>query len=666
MIVKNEEEHLPLCLKSVEGLVDEIIIVDTGSSDRTLEIAKEFGATIVQTTWENDFSKARNLSLNKSNTEWILYLDADEEFMGNPINIRQQIKEQKKIGYWMTIKSLTSEEPPSEIIHSSLRVFKVKENFYFSGVIHEDILPSILEKYTLDSLGELEAYITHKGYLPTIMNQRNKVERNFSILKASLQTNPNQPYYLYHLGICLDQVNEVASAITCFNQALQLTTKEISFRPSIIKDLAKTLIKVKSYSEAIEMLEQELHLYNDYPDLYALLGDCYQKVNADDKAIQMYQEAVKLTTFNKKYISESGLSTYIAWTNMGEVAIRWEAYTDALNYFNNALQHQPTYTPALTGIADILVASKMEPKIIEETLKKIYKEINKGGPIPRSQQLVLAKVLFFSGCDDEFIDCIRNIEDLPLEITLDVIKSFIYSGKWEEAIKITTYLLNSPNSHLVPFEIISPIILYIWKQKIDLSKEIKRWIANQSNSNFYETLRAYIMNNQQPHLESMEWFLFVQKHLKQAITYNQKSIINKLIILHSAFQLFSAKILYYDGFIHEASEYLEQLYHDKSLDAEGLFLYGEYLYSIQDWERSALVFEKSLQKNPDNKAAHIGVALTYLHQANLLAKEGVTQFKEFPLFTAYQTKLELSMELTNKICWKTQWRGRQRRNVLNG
>ena len=304
MIVKNEEELLPLCLNSVKDLVDEIIIVDTGSNDRTIEIAKENGATIIQTEWNNDFSEARNLSLKSANTEWILYLDADEVLKGNFKKIREQIKTERKQGYWLTIENLTSENPLTIINHSSLRIFRANESYQFSGVIHEDILPSILENQSLDSIGELDANITHIGYLPSIMNQKKKTERNFSILRAALQINPNQPYYLYHLGVCLDQMNQVASAITCFHQALQISSKDISYRPTIVKDLAKTLIKVHSYIEAIDLLEQELILYNDYADLYTLLGDCYQKVKAEDKAIQMYQQAVKITPTNK-YLTEN-------------------------------------------------------------------------------------------------------------------------------------------------------------------------------------------------------------------------------------------------------------------------------------------------------------------------------------------------------------------------
>jgi len=78
MIVKNEELHLARCLKSVRGLADEMILVDTGSTDRTVEVARSYGARVFHFTWQDDFSLARNHSLEAASGEWILVLDADE------------------------------------------------------------------------------------------------------------------------------------------------------------------------------------------------------------------------------------------------------------------------------------------------------------------------------------------------------------------------------------------------------------------------------------------------------------------------------------------------------------------------------------------------------------------------------------------------------------
>ena len=87
MIVKNEEKLLPGCLESAKDFVDEIIIVDTGSTDKTIEIAKQYNAKIYEHPWENNFSKHRNQSISYATSDWILYLDADEELANQVIDI---------------------------------------------------------------------------------------------------------------------------------------------------------------------------------------------------------------------------------------------------------------------------------------------------------------------------------------------------------------------------------------------------------------------------------------------------------------------------------------------------------------------------------------------------------------------------------------------------
>ena len=100
MIVKDEEKFLPTCLESVKGYVDEIIIVDTGSTDRTIEIARRYNAKIYCHAWENSFSKARNYSLKYATGDWILILDADEEIeRKDAYKLRNVIKKLKSISH---------------------------------------------------------------------------------------------------------------------------------------------------------------------------------------------------------------------------------------------------------------------------------------------------------------------------------------------------------------------------------------------------------------------------------------------------------------------------------------------------------------------------------------------------------------------------------------
>ncbi|MEW5768502.1 MAG: glycosyltransferase family 2 protein [bacterium] len=123
MIVRDEEEQLPRCLESVKGLVDEIIVVDTGSKDKTMEIAHSFDARVYKHPWENDFSAARNISLSYAKSDWILILDADEELEREDIpKIWQLLRSEECEGLTFAVYSqlLGSER----VKHDSIRLFK--------------------------------------------------------------------------------------------------------------------------------------------------------------------------------------------------------------------------------------------------------------------------------------------------------------------------------------------------------------------------------------------------------------------------------------------------------------------------------------------------------------------------------------------------------------
>ncbi|MEE9260777.1 MAG: glycosyltransferase family 2 protein, partial [Candidatus Scalindua sediminis] len=143
MIVKNEEKFLPTCLESIKDYVDEIIIVDTGSTDSTVEIARRYNAKIYHHAWENSFSKARNHSLKYATCDWILWLDADEEVdKKDAYKLKKVIKDPVEcetapranaIYLQMLDKSV---EGQSDSIMNSRKIFRNHLGFHFEGIVH--------------------------------------------------------------------------------------------------------------------------------------------------------------------------------------------------------------------------------------------------------------------------------------------------------------------------------------------------------------------------------------------------------------------------------------------------------------------------------------------------------------------------------------------------
>ena len=181
MIVKNEEKYLRECLNSVKDVVDEIVLVDTGSTDNTIKIAEEYGAKIFNFDWVNDFSAARNYALSKSSGEWILYLDADERLDNNSVaELRKIISRNSLVAYNCTVKNYDTEGSRDNSLQYT-RLFFNSPAITFHGKVHEQIESSLIENnYRILSSNVL---IHHIGYDVSIDEKRKKALRNLSLLE---------------------------------------------------------------------------------------------------------------------------------------------------------------------------------------------------------------------------------------------------------------------------------------------------------------------------------------------------------------------------------------------------------------------------------------------------------------------------------------------------
>ncbi len=193
LIVRNEQQFLAACLDSIQGLVDEIVIVDTGSTDRSKQIALDHGARLQEVAWTGDFSAARNRALDLARGEWILYIDADETARpGSFAEIRAQLAGSKHIGYYAHLHPRPGYTP-----YRLLRLFRNHPDIRFSGLIHERVWPAILERYAESDVGDSQLTLDHLGYEgdPAVKNAR-----NLPLLHKALRQDPTRVFSWCHLA----------------------------------------------------------------------------------------------------------------------------------------------------------------------------------------------------------------------------------------------------------------------------------------------------------------------------------------------------------------------------------------------------------------------------------------------------------------------------------
>ena len=211
MIVKNEEKNLGSCLDSVKDIVDEMIILDTGSSDNTVQIAKSFGAEIHNFEWCNDFSAARNESIKFARGKWILWMDADEQFDDKSKEELNSILKlsQHPMGVNITIRNLSSK---NESYGTAFRLFSNHCNIHFKNIIHEQVSYSLKEMSA--KIVDSNITIDHYGYDEDQYDQEEKRRRNLPLLLSMADKNPNDFFPEFLLGQhCSGDTNAQEKAI---------------------------------------------------------------------------------------------------------------------------------------------------------------------------------------------------------------------------------------------------------------------------------------------------------------------------------------------------------------------------------------------------------------------------------------------------------------------
>lgn len=277
MIVKNEERCLEKCLKAVRNLVDEIYITDTGSTDKTVEIAKKFGAHISHFEWINDFSAARNFSLEQSDCDWNLVLDADEYLIeGKRKDIDKFLESQETLGFIYLLNEYR--EDSGEISKSKISIPRIiPKGARYRGAIHEQVdtdLKGVLLPLVFD----------HDGYL-----QEGKGERNLEILFEQYKDDSKNPYTLYQISKTLWVLKRYEEADKYFNEFYD-NSKNVTAnycKVGIVSYLYN-LLELKRFDDGIELINKEKNKFNTEPDFYFACGIFYMQTVLSN--VEKYKE----------------------------------------------------------------------------------------------------------------------------------------------------------------------------------------------------------------------------------------------------------------------------------------------------------------------------------------------------------------------------------------
>lgn len=257
LIVKDEEDNLPACLSSLDGLVDEIVVYDTGSTDRTVAVARAAGARVVQGWWDDDFSRARNAALGECRGDWVLHVDADETLVCTPADVRATLASGKVPDVVLVTVDNLADDGTVGTRHKAARLFR-RRRAHWLGRLHEQVVarpgqPPLSRGHT-DAVA-----VRHHGYRSDVMAAKGKAERNIGLAAADLAAAPHaeRPLLLLNLARSLAAAGRLDEALGhCDEGRRDGAAARPAVRVSLLHFGIEMLFSLGRPGEALEWVEE--------------------------------------------------------------------------------------------------------------------------------------------------------------------------------------------------------------------------------------------------------------------------------------------------------------------------------------------------------------------------------------------------------------------------
>lgn len=371
IIVRNEEQMLPECLASIRPWVEQICIIDTGSTDRTVAIAESFGATVGRFTWCDDFSAARNASLALARFPWILCIDADEALdQTTGQALRRAIAEPEAQAQLCFVDSQIAGGQVSSI--AVPRLFRNRPDIRFSRPVHEDITDSLFA-LGLKTINHSGVRLLHKGYQPEIVASRDKVGRNLAILRQRVRDVPGDIYSTWKLAASLSQPEQAAERHQAFHAAVALSEglsaearSEYPFLPLVYAGLGQSLGERGALAEGLRAVDQGLGHFDGNVDLIFRRGDLLRRSGDSDQAARCLRQCVGAERASIFYSGDAAARGVLPAVGLGLLALEAGNLDGAVSMVSLALRFDATNLDARCLKVRTLVVQGQIPQAMTE------------------------------------------------------------------------------------------------------------------------------------------------------------------------------------------------------------------------------------------------------------------------------------------------------------
>lgn len=374
MIVKNEEKYIEKCLLSVKDIVTEIIIVDTGSTDNTVEIADRFGAKISYFEWNGSFSDARNFSLSQATGDWLLLMDADEEFEKEDRDrMIDFVNHSNAHGCHFTILNYIGKRSSKQYtLHNAFRLLRNNGLYEYRGIIHEQICRkdgSPIAKGTFDTQN-IRLY--HYGYLEEVVKDKDKRNRNLPLLLSQVEKDPENSFFLFNLANEYLASGQYDKALSMYEKAYKTIDFTQAYAPHLVYRRAMTYGTLKQYEASVKAASEGLSVYSECTDLEFLRGMTYCNWGRYTLAIESFHKCMRMgdPPSTMKFFEDGATTRPLIW--LGIVYYKLCDYEKALEFYTKAIQKDNTLYQNLYRIGDCLNKIFSDKTIVVQKLLSFF------------------------------------------------------------------------------------------------------------------------------------------------------------------------------------------------------------------------------------------------------------------------------------------------------
>ena len=343
MIVRNEEKNLPACLESARGLFDEIVVVDTGSTDATVEIARSFEARVFDFVWVDDFAAARNAALARATGDYAFWLDADDVLEPPQRERLRDLLGSLRVDDEAAFVVRCACDPDAvggggETVVDHIRLFPVREEIRWTYRVHEQILPALRRAGV--PVRWTDVVVRHTGYADPALRSR-KLDRDAAILESELVERPDEPFLLFNLGSIAVERGRWRAALDYLTRSLARSAPTDSITRKLFALIARTHQQLGEPEAALRICAEGLSVDGDDAELLFRKAVLHRQTG-DSRAAEACWRGVLALERPERFCSlDPGIFGHLTRRNLANLAQERGDLAEAVRQWREVLAERP-------------------------------------------------------------------------------------------------------------------------------------------------------------------------------------------------------------------------------------------------------------------------------------------------------------------------------------